>query len=83
MTPRPLNVSDILATMDYGPNPESADVAHAWLDRHQRRFGHFIGGAWHKGSAHFDSINPATMKPLAAIAQATPAVVDAAVAAAA
>ncbi len=77
------SVSDILTTMDYGPSPESADVAHAWLDRHQRRFGHFIGGAWHAGSQHFESINPATMKPLAAIAQATPAIVDAAVAAAA
>ena len=35
-------LQDILATMDYGPAPESADVAQAWLARHERRFGHFI-----------------------------------------
>ncbi len=77
------NVTDILATMDYGPSPESAEVANTWLERHQRRFGHFIGGSWRAGSEHFDSVNPATGKPLAAIAQATPKLVDAAVSAAA
>ena len=60
-------ITDLLATMDYGPSPESADIAQAWLQRHQRRFGHFIGGAWRAGQNHFDSIDPATGKPLAKI----------------
>ena len=76
-------LQDILATMDYGPSPESADVAQAWLDRHQRRFGHFIDGAWVKGAKHFDSLNPANGSKLARIAQGDAKLVDRAVAAAA
>ena len=76
-------ITDLLATMDYGPSPESADIAMAWLDRHQRRFGHFVGGRWLDGQDHFDSVDPATGQTLAQIAQATPAIVDKAVAAAA
>ena len=38
---RPIN--EILTTMEYGPSPESTSEAEAWLDRHQRRFGLFIG----------------------------------------
>ncbi len=76
-------LQDILATMDYGPSPESADVAHAWLARHEHRFGHFIGGRWIAGASHFDSVNPANGQVLAAIAQGDEKTVDAAVAAAA
>jgi aldehyde dehydrogenase (NAD+) len=75
-------LQDILATMDYGPSPESADVAQAWLDRHERSFGHFIGGRRVAGANHFDSINPANGQLLARIAQADADVVDAAVQAA-
>ena len=75
-------VTDILSTMDYGPAPESADVALAWLARHERRFGHCIGGRRVAGSAHFDSINPANGQVLAAIAQGDAKVVDSAVKAA-
>ena len=75
-------LQDILATMDYGPSPESADVAQAWLTQHKRRFGHFIDGAWVSGSKHFDSINPAKGDVLAAIAQGDARLVDRAVQAA-
>ncbi len=75
-------IHDILATMDYGPSPESPAAANEWLERHQRRFGHFIGGRWVKGSGHFESVNPASGKPLAQIAQATTVQVDQAVRAA-
>ena len=76
-------IADILKTMDYGPSPESAEQANAWLQSHGGRFGHTIGGVAVEGSGHFDSFNPATGQGLAKIAQATPAQVDAAVAAAA
>ena len=76
------SITGILATMDYGPAPESDAPAQAWLDRHGRRFGHFVGGRWLKGSGHFESINPATGQPLAQIAQGTAALVDQAVKAA-
>ena len=75
-------LQDILASMDYGPSPESADVALAWLARHERRFGHFIGGQRVAGANHFDSIDPAKGQVLAAIAQGDAKVVDAAVQAA-
>jgi aldehyde dehydrogenase (NAD+) len=75
-------ISELLQTMDYGPNPESDAQAQAWLDRHQRRFGHFIGGRWVRGAKHFDSLNPATGAALAQVAQGTAAVVEQAVKAA-
>jgi aldehyde dehydrogenase (NAD+) len=72
-------LQDILATMDYGPSPESADVAQAWLARHERRFGHYIAGQRVAGAEHFDSINPANGAVLAAIAQGDAKTVDVAV----
>ncbi|MBL0089180.1 MAG: aldehyde dehydrogenase family protein [Ideonella sp.] len=68
--------------MDYGPSPESADVANAWLDEHGRRFGHFIGGQRVRGEQHFDSVNPASGEVIARIAQASADGVDRAVRAA-
>lgn len=79
-----MTVSDIFATMNLGPAPESAAVANQWLDSHQRRFGLYINGTWHQpdDAVTFDSINPATGQKLATITNARPADVDAAVAAA-
>ncbi len=77
-----MNVATILQTMEYGPAPEGAGPAEAWLKRHEAGFGLFIGGEWATASSHFDSINPATGKKLASIAEATAADVDKAVAAA-
>ena len=75
-------LQEIIATMDYGPSPESADVALAWLARHERRFGHFIAGQRVAGAEHFDSINPANGQVLATIAQGDAKTVDVAVQAA-
>ncbi|MFI5234799.1 MAG: aldehyde dehydrogenase family protein [Gemmatimonadales bacterium] len=77
-------IPEIFETMSWGPAPESAKPALEWLDRHGRSFGLFIGGAWRKpkGGEGFDTINPATAKRLARIAQAGPGEVDAAVKAA-
>ncbi len=77
-------VSEIFATMDYGPAPESDKPALAWLEHHGRSFGHFIKGAWTKPlrSAQFEVIDPATTKVLAKVAQGSQSDVNAAVAAA-
>ena len=77
-------VAEIFETMEYGPAPESDDVANAWLDRHERRFGLFIGGRWVAPSdgTYFDTHNPARGEKLADLAQASKADVDAAVEAA-
>ncbi len=79
-----MTVADVFETLDYGPAPESAALAQAWLAERGAKFGLFIGGAWVEPaeSGWFDSTNPATSQKLAAIAQATAPDVDAAVAAA-
>ena len=76
-------VAEIFKTMEYGPAPESDKDALAWLARHDKRFGHYIGGAFTKPSARlFDVVNPATGKPMAQVTDGTKEEVDAAVAAA-
>jgi aldehyde dehydrogenase (NAD+) len=77
-----MKVAEIFETMEYGPAPEAASPAVAWLERHERTFGHFIGGAFVPGRDHFDSVNPANGQKLARIAQASPEEVDQAVQAA-
>ncbi|MEM9250109.1 MAG: aldehyde dehydrogenase family protein [Pseudomonadota bacterium] len=77
-----MTVQEILETMDYGPAPESAEVALAWIEEGGGAFGHFVGGAFTAPGAGFDSRNPATGAVLARLTQASQAEVDAAVQAA-
>ncbi len=79
-----MSVADIFETMDYGPAPEAAAAAEAWLERHDATFGLFIGGGWVKPATKkwFESVNPATAKPIARVAHAGEHDVDAAVEAA-
>ncbi|HEU4881255.1 MAG TPA: aldehyde dehydrogenase family protein [Longimicrobium sp.] len=79
-----MSIAEIFETMEYGPAPESASPAVRWLEERGRTFGHFIGGEWRDPAEgeYFDTINPATNKPLARIAQGGAADVNAAVRAA-
>ncbi|MQY41738.1 aldehyde dehydrogenase family protein [Epibacterium sp. SM1969] len=77
-----MTVKEIFDTMDYGPALESDSAAQAWLDKHNRAFGHFIAGAFTDAAETFASCNPATGAELAQISQASQADVEAAVAAA-
>jgi aldehyde dehydrogenase (NAD+) len=74
-------VTEILATMDYGPAPEATGEVDKWLRAHDP-FGHFIDGAFVPGSATFPVQNPATGAELARVAQGSDADVQSAVAAA-
>ncbi|HEX6484501.1 MAG TPA: aldehyde dehydrogenase family protein [Ktedonobacteraceae bacterium] len=78
-----MNVMEIFETMEYGPAPEAAAPVLAWIQEHSP-FGLFINNQWVKPASgqYMESINPATGKPLAQIASANSADVDAAVAAA-
>jgi aldehyde dehydrogenase (NAD+) len=78
-----MDVMDIFETMEYGPAPEAASPAQAWLKEHQP-FGLFINNQWVKPSSgqYLDSVNPATGKPLVQVAAGNSADVDRAVAAA-
>ena len=71
-------------TMEYGPAPEDPREALAWLDLHQRRFGHFINGDWQAPAVgtYFDTTDPSTGENLATVAQGSVEDVDRAVKAA-
>jgi aldehyde dehydrogenase (NAD+) len=79
-----MSIAEKFETMEYGPAPEDPKEALTWLDRHKRRFGHFIDGAWRDPAENvfFDSIDPATGEKIATVAQGSAADIDAAVKAA-
>lgn len=79
-----MSIAEIYHTMSYGPAPESASPAQAWLDAHERRFGLFVDGRWTTPDDDrlFETVNPANGKPIARVTQATQPEVDAAVVAA-
>lgn len=52
-------VTDILATMDYGPAPEANGEVVKWLGA-RGSFGHLIGGAFTPPGKTFEVKNPAT-----------------------
>lgn len=77
-------ILEIFNTMEYGPAPEAADAANAWLDNHNRKFGLFINNEWTtpKGVKYYPSYAPSSGELLAETTQAGKKEVDAAVAAA-
>jgi len=79
-----MDLFEVFESMEYGPAPESADAANAWLEDHGRRFGLFIDNQWviPEGAQFLESRNPANGELLAETVQAGKAEVDAAVAAA-
>ncbi len=76
-----MSIVEKFMTMEYGPAPEDPREALAWLDRHGRRFGHFINGAWQAPAAG-DTADPSTGETLATVAQGSAADVESAVKAA-
>ncbi|HUE57757.1 MAG TPA: aldehyde dehydrogenase family protein [Candidatus Udaeobacter sp.] len=79
-----MSIVEKFMTMEYGPAPEDPQEALAWLDRHGRRFGHFINGDWRSplSGGTFDTSDPSTGEKLATVAQGSAADVDSAVKAA-
>ena len=79
-----MSIAEKFVAMEYGPAPEDPKEALGWLERHGRRFGLFIDGAWREPSAgeYFDTLDPSNGEKLASIAQGSAADVDAAVKAA-
>lgn len=79
-----MSVSEIFETLEYGPAPESAAAANAWLDDHERKFGLFIDNQWvmPEGAEYYASYDPASGKMLAETVQAGQQQVDQAVSAA-
>jgi aldehyde dehydrogenase (NAD+) len=79
-----MSIAEKFVSMEYGPAPEDPKEAVTWLDRHSRRFGLFIDGAWQSPAAgeYFDTFDPSNGERLAAVAQGGAADIDAAVKAA-
>ena len=79
-----MSIAEKFVSMEYGPAPEDSKEAVAWLERHGRRFGLFIDGAWQAPAigAYFDTLDPSNGEKLSGIAQGGAADVDAAVRAA-
>jgi len=80
-----MSVRDIFETMEYGPAPESPDMALAWLEKRNASLEHFIGGKWRgpESGVYFETTNPATGKTIARVADGNEVDVNRAVAAAA
>src|SRR5947209_2931816 len=76
------SVAEIFESMAWGPAPEAADQAFAWLDAHGRHFAHFINNAWQPGDSTFEVTNPANRQVLAHVSHGSREDVDRAVAAA-
>ncbi len=76
--------AEYFRTMTYGPAPEAADAANAWLDAHGRRFDLFIDGRWvaPQSGRYIESRAPASGDLLGAFADGDEQDVDAAVQAA-
>src|SRR5215471_19332037 len=79
-----MSIAEKFVTMEYGPAPEDPKEAQLWLDRHSRKFNHFIGGEWQAPALgeYFDTFDPSSGERLASVAQGTLADIDAAVRAA-
>lgn len=80
------DVKTIFESMEFGPAPESDEIARHWIDAHGGRFGHFIAGEWigadQEDGERFETLNPATGLALGTLAQGGRSEVDRAVAAA-
>ena len=66
-----MTVQDIFDSMDYGPAPENADEALAWIADRGGIAGHFIGGKWGPLRDDFATTNPATGEKLAGVTKGT------------
>jgi aldehyde dehydrogenase (NAD+) len=79
-----MSVTEKFLSMEYGPAPEDPREALVWLDRRERKLGHFVGGSFRPPAegVYFDTLDPSTGEPLASVAQGSAADIDAAVKAA-
>jgi len=79
-----VSVAEIFSALEYGPAPESAETASAWLDSRHHQFDLFINNEWQSPAhaSYLDIRNPASNQPLAQVAVAGEVDIDQAVAAA-
>ena len=71
-----MSIAEIFETLEYGPAPESASPAVRWLEERDRTLRLYVDGAWVEPETGewFDTVNPATNKPLARISHSVRAI---------
>src|SRR5213083_2987890 len=76
-----MSIAEKFVTMEYGPALEDPKEALTWLDRYERRFGHFINGTLQPPAedSYFETADPSTGERLASVAQGSAKDIDAAV----
>src|SRR6202790_2546679 len=76
-----MSVIEKFGSMEYGPAPEDPKEALLWLEKHHRRFAHFIAGVWQAPveGKYFETSDPSTGEKIAEVAQGSAADIDAAV----
>jgi aldehyde dehydrogenase (NAD+) len=79
-----MSIVERFVSMEYGPAAEDPREAVVWLEGHERKFGHFIGGQWRAPAegGYFDTADPSTGERLAGVGQGSAGDIDAAVTAA-
>ena len=79
-----MSIVEQFMAMEYGPAPEDPREALTWIEKHGKRFGHFINGEWRAPAenVYFDTADPSTGEKLASVAQGSASDVDGAVKAA-
>src|SRR5207249_9691987 len=57
-----MSIAEKFVTMEYGPALEDPKEALTWLDRYERRFGHFINGTLQPPAedSYFETADPST-----------------------
>src|SRR5207253_11344805 len=80
----PMSIAAKFVAIEDGPAAEHPKEALTWLDRHGRRFGHFINGTLQPPAedSYFETADPSTGERLASVAQGSAKDIDAAVRAA-
>lgn len=75
-----MSILSHLEALQYTPNSEDSSVAMAWLDSHDRTFGHFINGVFTEPSDNSIAVvSHANGEPLATISRGTETDIDTAV----
>jgi aldehyde dehydrogenase (NAD+) len=76
-----MSIAEKFVAMEYGPAPEDPKEAMSWLEKHNRKFGLFIEGAWQDPveGKYFDTVDPSSGERLASVAQGSAPDIDAAV----
>ena len=68
-----MNVTDIFHKIEYGPSPESNELATEWLKKNDYTINNFINGEFTKpkNGSYFETLNPATGVAIARVAHST------------